>query len=191
MALPTGEDLKTYLRIETDAEDGLCDELVESATAHAESLIGRPIEPTQKTFASLRSIRDEYGRSVIYLPEYPVSLNPALVLKDENDDTVSAGDYTVVDSGRITSVAGKSFASWPYQATATVGLALSIDYERKYEPMLRTLILGLASIAYKQRDPNVTNDSNLGVSWASNENTEGLPPYLYSIVRKLRPPRIR
>ena len=129
MALPSGEDLKAYLRVENNAEDGLCDDLIESAKAYAESLIGRPIEPTQKTFSSLRPIFDEYRRSVIYLPEYPVALSPALSIEDENGDTVSTGDYTVTDSGRITSVTGKSFAAWPYEVTATVGLTLASDYE--------------------------------------------------------------
>lgn len=190
MALPTGEDLKTVLRIETDVEDGLCDDLVESATAHAESLIGWPIEPTEKTFASLRPIYDEYGRSVIYLPGSPVALSPALEIEDENGDVVDVGDYTVVDFGKITALAGKTFAAWPYQITATVGLALAADYTSRIEPLLRQLILGIASIWYKQRDPNATNDTNLGITWASNADTAGLPPNLYSVLKRLRPVRI-
>lgn len=191
MALPSKEDLRSYLRIENDAEDGLLADLVESAIAHAESLINRPILATQRVYSGVRGIYDEYNRSVIYLPDYPVSLSPALSITDSNGDTVSTGDYAVSQSGRVTSVTGKTFSSHPYEITATTGLELDPDYATLYEPIVRSLILGIASIWYKQRDPNATDDSNLGVSWASNADTEGLPPHLYAIVRKLRPVRIR
>lgn len=193
MALPGGSDLKTYLRIENDAEDSLLDELVESATADAESLINRPILATQRDYPSLRALNDEYDRSVVYLPEYPVALSPALAITDKNGDTVDEGDYLVDASGRITA-SSSAFALHPYSVRATVGLELAENFTTYYEPLIRKLIIGLAAIEYKQRNPNATSDSSgagVSVSYAMNEETEGLPPHLYRVVRKLRPVRIR
>lgn len=192
MPLPSGSDLKSYLRIEHDAEDALLDELVDSARAHAESLINRPITATQRTYTGLRGSHNEYGRSVLSLPEYPVAT--PVTLTNTDDDTVAAGEYTLDSSGVLTSATGFSFSRYPYGVSVLVGLELDPDYETRYVPQLRRLILGIASIDYHQRNPNATSDSSGGgvsVSYAGNEDTEGLPPHLYSVVKKLRPVRIR
>lgn len=194
MALPTGEDLKTLLRIENDAEDALCDDLIESAKAHAESLIGRPIQAVERTYTGLEVSYDRYRRGVIYLPEYPVSLEvtDAVEITDENDEIVDDADYVVSNDGRITSIVGKTFTWQPYTVVAKVGLSVATDYATRIEPDLRSLILGIASIFYKQRNPNAVSDSGGGgvsVTYQGGEYTDGLPNHLYSIVRKLRPVR--
>jgi hypothetical protein len=196
MPLPSGSDLKTYLRIEHDAEDALLDDLVVSATAHAESLINRPIQATEREYSGLRGAYDEYGRTVLYLPEYPIAISGegVPVVVDDEADTVATSEYSVDSAGRLTSLTGYSFSTHPYGVTVMVGLELDPDYPTKYEPHLRRLILGIASIDYHQRNPNASSDSSGGgvsVSYASHEDTEGLPPHLYSIVKRLRPVRIR
>lgn len=188
MALPSGTDLKRYLRIEGTAEDALLPDLIASATAHAESLIGRPILAREQVFEGLRARLDPYRRSYIDLPAYPVS---AVTLKDRNGDTVDTEDYSFTESGRITGV--RALYGHPYEATAMVGLDLASDFDSRIEPMLRPLILGIAAIFYKQRNPNASSDSGGGgvsVSYADNGDTAGLPPYLFAIVRQLRAPRV-
>lgn len=194
MALPTGEDLKTLLRIENDAEDALCDDLIESAKAHAESLIGRPIQAVERTFTGLVGSYDRYQRGVLYLPEYPVSLEvtDAVEITDLDGNVVDDADYVVTNDGLITTVLGKSFAWFPYTVVAKVGLSVASDYATRIEPMLRSLILGIASTFYKQRNPNAVSDSGGGgvsVTYQGGEYTDGLPNHLYSLVRKLRPVR--
>jgi hypothetical protein len=194
MPLPTGSDLKQYMRIEHSAEDALLDDLVEQATAHAQSLINRPIVAEERTFSGVRALYDEYGRSVIYLPEFPVVLSPAPEMQDRDGQTVDSGDYTVDASGRFTAAVGSPFGSHPYSITAEVGLDADPEYGTKYEPLLRRLILGIASIFYHQRNPLASSDSSGGgvsVSYVMAAETEGVPAHLYSIVKKLRPVRIR
>ena len=190
MALPTAEDLKTWLRIEDDSEDGLCADLIESAKATAESLIGRPIVATARVFEGVWSGYDDYGRAVMDLSEYPIG--GTVVITDVNGDVVESTEYSVNASGRITAVVGSYFLQYPYTVTASVGMELASDYSTRIEPMLRRLILGIAAIDYKQRNPNVVSDSgsSVSVTYQSGEYTDGIPNHLYSIVRKLRPVRV-
>lgn len=193
MALPSGLDLKSYLRVETDAEDDLLDELVSQATAQAASLIGRPIVSEEMTFVDVPSEYDAYGRQHIAVPVWPVASAPAPVVTDYNGDVVSGGTYTLDSIGRIVANVGTSFSMYPYSLTVSVGLENHPAYGTKYEPRVNALILGLASILYYQRNPNASSNSSGGgvsVSYAMN-NEAGIPPHLFAIVKGLRLPRIR
>lgn len=192
MSLPSGGDLKGYLRIETAAEDALLDELVEQATAQAASLIGRPILSEEMTFLDVSSEYDAYGRQHIAVPVWPVASLPAPVVTDSNGDVVSGGTYTLDSIGRIVANVGTSFSGYPYSLTVSVGLENHPSYGTKYEPRVNALILGLASVMYYQRNPNASsNSSGGGVSVSYMNNEMGLPPYLAQIVKGLRLPRIR
>lgn len=194
MSLPSGADLKSYLRIDTDAEDDLLVELVAQATSQAASLIGRPIVSEVQTFADLSSGYDFYGRQHITLPVWPVAAIPVPVITDFYGVTVDDSTYTVDSIGRIVANIGTSFAGFPYafSIVATVGLENHPDYGTKYEPRINALILGLASILYYQRNPNASSNSSGGGVSVSYMNTEmGLPPHLAQIVKGLRLPRIR
>lgn len=193
MPLPDFNDLKSYLKRETDAENELLQDLVEEALAWAELLISRPIVAKARTVRFLTPVFDDFGGS-IYIRPFPVADTPAPVLTDANGDIVPAGDYTLDKTiGRLFSNDGVSFSSFPYSVVATVGLDAHPDFEDRYSANCRTLILGLASILYHQRNPQASSESESGasVSYGGERDPEtGLPVHLASIVKRLRPRRV-
>lgn len=189
MALVTVAKLKSHLRIETSAQDSVITDLLAEAKSWAESLTGRTITATSETMSSLWGSRDELLRSVIRLPVYPVDA-VGLVLTDGDGDVVDPSEYTVdEDAGKIISVDDSWFSNPFYEVTATVGLSAGSQYAGK-EPELNTLIKGLASILYFQRNPNAVSDSGgAGVS-VSYQSSGALPMHLNSIVESFRGRRI-
>ncbi len=181
MALPTGADLKTYLRIEHSAEDTLLADLILQATAWAQSLVGRPFVAVAKTIGV-----DNRDAGVFYLGEYPVKASsPAPVITDSSGDVVDAATYALDPStGRFTANTGSSWGVSPYQVVATVGLSAHPNYATKYEPQLRALIIGLAAVLYHHRNPGASSESSGGVS-VSYHDAE-VPPQLLSIARSMR-----
>lgn len=192
MALPNLTDLKNYLRIETNREDSVVTDILTSATAWAEALLGKPITAIQKTF-TVKGATDSYGRSYFYLPVYPLltSTGNEAVVTDVDSTTVDSSTYAVDGiSGRFLANTGESFSHAPYKVVAKVGFSAHPEYSTIIEPQIRALIIGLASIIYHQRNPNATSDSSGGgVSVSYSDNP--LPKHLDSIVMRLNPPRVR
>lgn len=189
MALPTLAEAKAYLRVDTSAEDTVITDLLASAQAWAESLLGFPITAEQRTVDVPVTAYDAEYRNYFYLG-YPVASSPAIVITDANGDTVSSGTYTVDSrSGRVLANSGSSFSATPFSIVATVGLSAHPDYATKKEPILRSLIFGLTSILYRQRNPDVTSESAGGGESTSYEMNE-IPSRLRAFVHALKGPRI-
>lgn len=187
-------EVKNYLRVQTNAEDSVVTDLLASAKAWAETLVGRPITSASRAMTGLTGIRDSYNRSVLYLPVWP-AVSAGLTVVDANGDTVAGADYTLdVDAGKLISATGKYFGTPPYTVTATSGLSSGSTYSAVVEPILRSLILGLSSILYHQRNPNALNDSaggGVSVSYRSDVTGDDLPKNLHSLVGLIRVPRLR
>lgn len=194
MPLPDFNDLKTYLKRETNAEDQLLQDLIEEAEAWAELLISRPITAKQRTIRFVTPIFDDFGRGSIYIKPFPVASSPEPVLTDANGNVVASSDYIVDGTiGRILSGDGVSFSDFPYDVVAYVGLDAHPDFEDRYSANCRTLILGLASILYHQRNPQASSESESGtsVAYGGEKDPEfGIPLHLASIARRLRPRRV-
>lgn len=194
MALPTLVELKAYLRVETAAEDTVITDLLSSALAWAESLIGRPITAEVRTFgAQLALLFDGFATAFI-LPVYPIA-GTGTVVTDSFGTVVDALDYSVDRAtGRITAVDDFVFDEGPHEIVATVGLSAHPAYATKYEPRVRALIMGLASILYHRRNPGAVSESESGssVSYGGEGSTYagGVPTHLQSIVNSLRIRRV-
>lgn len=193
MALPSLTELKQYLRVETDAEDAVITDVLASATAWAEGLIGKPITAEERTLVVDGATYDDYGRHQFYLPVWPVSVDSedVAVITDKNGDTVDDSTYTVdARTGLFQTVVGEHWRAAPFSVVATVGLSVHPDYATKIEPKVRSLILGCAAILYKQRNPNAVSDSS-GAGVSVSYGDHALPPYLEQIATLLRGSRIR
>ena len=194
MALPTLAEAKAYLRVETTAEDSVITDLLSSALAWAESLIGRPITAVARTFSALEAANRDGFTPAFDLPVYPVA-SAALVVKDSTGDVVDVANYAIDNRlGRISGVDGYAFGAGPYVITATVGLSAHPDYATKYEPRVRALILGLTAILYHRRNPGTMTESESGTSVAyggeGSTYGSGLPTHLQQIVNGLRARRV-
>jgi hypothetical protein len=189
MALPTLQETKNYLRIQTSAQDSVVTDLLASAKSWAESLIGRRITASCQVMGTLWATRDPFWQSIIYLPFFPVNAT-GLVLTDADGETVPADTYTVDgDAGKLVAIAPDWFSNPPYEATADVGLSAGSEYAGK-EPELRALIIGLAAILYHQSNPNATQDSAGGGVFVSYFGANAIPPHLNTIVMSFRGMRV-
>lgn len=190
MALPTMTEVKNYLRVQTNAEDSVITDLLASAKAWAETLVGRPITSASRAMTGLTGIRDSYNRSVLYLPVWP-AVSAGLTVVDANGDTVPGADYTLdVDAGKLISATGKYFGTPPYTVTATSGLSSGSTYSAVVEPILRSIIIALAAILYKRRNPAAVSDSS-GAGASVSYGNDAIPPHVMSLVSQIRAPRMR
>jgi hypothetical protein len=170
MALPTVAELKTYLRIETNAENALLQALLDRAKAQLEIWIDTPITAaTAVTVDNAEVIRGMVATSLI-ANQRPIA-NVSIV--DGNGDTVSSAEYRVNStSAVIYANDGYSFPYGPYTITATTGLSLRGDYAR-IEPILSQCIIDLAADLYQKRTPNASSESAAGtsISWDVSRDT--------------------
>jgi hypothetical protein len=152
MSLPTGTDLKTYLRIETTAEDALLDTLVAQATATVEAWLDRPILTVCLDFIDEATPDDRAVRRLL-VPVYPLDPD-ALAIVDVDGTTVPATDYRVdALTGVIRGLVGVQFGNPPYTITADVGLQEHPQYATRIEPVLSRAIVDVAASWYHQRNP--------------------------------------
>lgn len=173
MPLPTVDDLREYLRIETHVEDAMLERLLAQARASVEAYIRSPIEAREQTF-TVTAERVAYAGSGIYgmyafagggtrlvLPFAPIG--GTVVVTDDDGTEVDFGDFTVgTATGRITAASGVTFDSRPYTVTATVGLSLRPDYEVAVLPALSSAILDWAADLYQRRNPAASYESGGG-----------------------------
>lgn len=171
MALPTVSDLKSYLRIESNAENTLLQALLNRATAQLEVWIDAPITATSVMAVDRAAVLDPIPCTSLVFPQRPISSTVTLV--DSEGTTVSSAEYTVnTASGVIYANTGYSFPYGPYTITATCGLSLRGDYAR-IEPMLSQCIIDLAADLYQKRTPNAQTESAAGtnISWDVSRDT--------------------
>jgi hypothetical protein len=131
---------------------------------------------------------DGYSTAFL-LPIYPIAAQ-GLVVTDPDGVVVDAADYSLGGAtGRISAVDDFAFDEGPHAITATVGLSAHPDYATKYEPRVRALVMGLASILYHQRNPKASSESESGTS-VSYDTGRALPEHLQAIADGLRIRRI-
>lgn len=169
MALPSYVDLKTYLRIETNAEDALLTAIVARARAMLELWIDTPITAEPQT-ATDRADGTDHSIISLVFPRRPAAVTAVI---DSRGETVPTSNYwTSVSSGIVYANEGMSFPYGPYTITALVGLSLRAEYAR-IEPAIAEAILDLAADLYQRRTPGAATETAAGtsVTWDASRET--------------------
>lgn len=197
MALPTADDLKDALKVETDAEDALFAGWLVRATALIEGLLQRPIaaSATVVRYVVTPSCHPVYGdATLLVLPVRPISATTAdVTVTDDEGDLVATSDYTI-DGARAWLVADVANdvvfdAPW-YTVTAKPGLDKASDYATRIEPLLAQAITDTVSDWYHHRNPDATVSTAGGGVSVTYANT-GLPARVVAMLAPLLPPVIR
>lgn len=170
MALPSVSDLKSYLRIESNAENTLLTALLARAKAQMELWMDVPITAVSQTYVdSCLTDNDKPVTSIIF-PRRPIAVTSIV---DGDGDTVPTAEYWVNGAtGMIYSEAGYSFSNPRYTVTANCGLSLSQHYTA-LEPVISQCILDLAADLYQKRTPNAASESVAGtdITWDVSRDT--------------------
>jgi hypothetical protein len=160
MALATVADLKSYLRIESVAEDALLALIMARAKSMLEMWTDTPITATSQTSVDRAESLDILVTSLVF-PRRPAQVT---AIVDAEGVTVPATDYTTdLRSGMAYAKYGIAFPSGPYTLTANVGLTLRSDYAA-LEPMLNEAILDLAADLYQRRTPGAASENAGGTT---------------------------
>jgi hypothetical protein len=169
MSLPTVAELKSYLRIETDAEDALLAALLTRARAMLEGWIDVPIVAEVQTAIDAAEGVAQPVPSLVF-PRRPAAIT---LVQDASGQTVPATTYwTNPVSGIIYARDGGAFPNGPYTITALVGLSLRADYGRVL-PLLGATLLDLAADLYQRRTPGAASETAAGttISWDASRET--------------------
>ena len=169
MALPTVSDLKSYLRIESTAEDTLLAALMLRAKAMLEQWIDVPITAEAQTSVDRAEALAMPVTSLVF-PRRPFTVTSVV---DSDSVTVPIADYYVDGkSGIIYGKTGITFPYGPYTISATCGLTLRSDYAR-LEPLLAEVIIDLAADLYQRRTPGASSETAAGttVQWDASRET--------------------
>lgn len=171
MALPTVNDLKSYLRIETDAEDTLIAALLARATAMLELWIDTPVTAESQT--AVDRVENDSGKACTSLifPRRPIG--PTATVVDADGVTVSAATYTVDQTaGILWAKPGAWFSNGPYTITTLVGLS---NYPRyaALEPVVASCIIDLAADLYQRRTPGAQTETGAAssITWDVSRET--------------------
>ena len=165
MTLPTLQNLKDYLKVETTAEDTALTAMLSRATGIVEQYLGRPITAREVTVTD----RGRTGCAVVKLLGFvcPIDTGEAITVKDADDATVASTTYTVDgETAVFYAEPGESFGNPPYSLTFTAGLSARVDYEAVVEPAISQAILDVAADFWRRRVGNVSQASSVGDSEA-------------------------
>jgi hypothetical protein len=208
VSLPTVQNLKDYLRIETTAEDGVVAALLASAMALATAYLDRPITAASRTYtvedrraASLGLSRLSYDPSAatfIRVPDAPVDVSQPVTITDRFGTVLDATQYRVEaatglvrNGGANSAYGGIGFAGFPYTIVATTGLATRADYATVVEPCVFQSILDIGADLYQRRNPSATDENDgAGGSIRYGRSEETLPTRAIAMLDPFRRPQL-
>jgi uncharacterized phiE125 gp8 family phage protein len=170
VALPTLNDLKSYLRIESNAEDTLLQALLARAQAMLEGWTDTPITAMSQTALDRAESLAVHPVTSLIFPRRPCQITAVV---DANGATVDASKYyTDGTAGLIYAKPTYAFYDGPYTITANVGLSLRADYAR-LEPLLSQALLDLAADLYQRRTPGASSESaaDTAITWDASRDT--------------------
>ncbi|SRR5581483_11014243 len=199
MALPTWQDLKVLLRVQTTAEDGaptdtppgtgngLLARLLERARAEVEAYLQRPIIAEPQTATDRADSLKVWGViDELLFPMSPIAPTPAPVILDTDGLTVDPATYDVdYLGGRFLARRGVSFDNGPYTITATAGLSAHPRYAQM-EPIVAAAILDVAVDRYVRREAALLHESAGGGVSRSYDPKTGLPLRVVESLARLR-----
>ena len=186
MALPHEDEIKAYLRVTTDVEDDLFEQLRMSAEAWVHAFYRVPLGSQARTFRGLwpRIGVQREPETRLVVPIRPCGSTATIT--DADGTTVTSSTYVVDQrTGYIDAKRGERFWNPPYDVVATVGWGEHPQYEDDVEPVLRQAILWAASTYYRNRNVAAIYEQSGGqVSITYTE--EEIPPLLRSLMKGLK-----
>jgi hypothetical protein len=187
MALPDAQDVKDYLKVETDEEDDLIDGITDSAHAWLTAYFGIPLAGTERTFYARypREGRRKEASCQLVIPVSPCS--DTATITDGFEDEVDAATYTIDSrTGLVDTVRFEVFDNPPYDITVDVGWTFAPDYDERVEPILRQAILWAATDYYRRRNAGVEYEQS-GGQVSITYITDEVPPVLRGLMEQIRP----
>ncbi len=186
MSLPDDQDIKNYLRVETDEEDELFEQIELSAKAWVRAFYRVPLDSQARTFRGiwprLGSQRETDTRLVV--PIKPCA--GTATITDGGGDTVSSSTYVIDErTGYIDSKRNEAFGNPPYDIAIDVGWETHPDFDDDVEPILRQAILWAASTYYRNRNVAAIYEQSGGqvsITYTADE----IPPLLRSLMASLK-----
>lgn len=187
--LPSTEQLKSYLRIETDRENDLLKDLLARVQGDIEFSIGKPLNIQVGYVWYDDAVTQRIGEAVTNLMLAITPLDAAtLVITAGDGSTVDATQYTVrQDLGLVVAVENFVFDAGPYTLTASVGFGTSPTYVTRELPAISSLMLDYAAFLYQQRTPGARSEGSSGtrIEYEVDDET-GLPKRVAKGIRRLR-----
>jgi hypothetical protein len=182
MALPTLNDLKSYLRVESTTEDSLMQALLARAQAMVEGWTDTPITALSQTAVDRADSMSVVPVTSLIFPRRPCQVTSVV---DANGLTVDATTYWVDGlAGLIYAKPLYSFYDGPYTITALVGLSLRPDYAR-LEPLLSEAIIDLAADLYQRRTPGAVAEgaADTRIQWDASRDTVARVMYTLRLLK--------
>jgi uncharacterized phiE125 gp8 family phage protein len=161
--LPDLEDIKTYLRLETDIEDDLVDQLNLTAQALVEQHLKVPLGSDSRTFYARWPLEGRRKEVMTRLTIPVVPCASSATITDIDGEEVDSDTYTIDSrTGYVETVRWSYFDNGPYDITVNVGWEQHPDYNTRIDPLLRQAVLDLASDLYSRRNPGAIYEQSGG-----------------------------
>ncbi len=189
MPLPTVDDLKEYLKVETSVDDNLLDRLRVQATALVEAYLRTPILARAVTVevAPVFAAGNTFAQRLIF----PMPFDPlgAVTVEDDAGLAVDLSDYTTnAGRGWVTFGAGYAAGDASHRVTAVAGLSLRSDYDIAVEPVLAAAVTYVVADLYQRRAPAAAYESaggGVSITYSETANA-GLPAPIRTLLAPFR-----
>lgn len=165
MALLTVAEIKSYLRIQSTAEDTLLDVLLTQAKALVEAMMQRPITAVERSFTDEAQTQVAYGVvTKLLVPVTPVDWSTLVITDVDGNVLVEDTDYRTGDAwtGEVFAMPGVAFNAGPYSITAEVGLSFDAEYATRYEPLVNAALLDCVADLWHRRNPSAAMENTGG-----------------------------
>lgn len=187
MSLPHEEEIKAYLRLTTEVEDDLIEQIRLSAEAWVRAFYDVPLGTQTRTF---RGIWPRLGMQREPDTRLVVPLKPCAAtatITDADEDVVTSSTYVIDQrTGYVDAKRFQYFSNPPYDIAIDVGWESHPEYDDDIEPILRQAILWAASTYYRNRNVGAIYEQSGGqVSITYTE--DALPPVIRMKLEVLRP----
>ena len=186
MALPAADEIKAYLRVTTDVEDQLFQDISLAAQAWVRAFYQIPLDSQARTFRGVwpRVGAQRQDDTRLVVPIRPCS--DTATIADADGTTVVSTTYTIDSrSGYIEAKRAVVFSNPPYDIAIDVGWQEHPQYDTDIDPILRQAILWAASTYYRNRNVAAIYEQSGGqVSITYTE--QEIPPLLLSLMRNLK-----
>jgi hypothetical protein len=186
VSLPHEEEIKAYLRLTTEVEDDLIEQIRLSAEAWIRAFYQVPLGTQTRTFRGIwpRMGNQRERDTRLVVPMKPIAATATVT--DASEDAVSDSLYVIDQrAGHIDAKRFQYFGNPPYDIVVSVGWETHPEYDDDIEPILRQAILWAASTYYRNRNVGAVYEQSGGqVSITYTE--QAIPPLLRSLMESIK-----